>query len=343
MPDFGTWLHQQPAGQSADLDALRTFAETTPRWPFWSNDLAEHRAFINQLAPPPQNIDDLRAALARYFGQWEAEERLSRTRTILGWLAENGGGVALVAFGAFVLLAVSIGLYSGQFFASLAKVEQTRGLITFLFAFSTTGVILLIAVAIFWARKDEDIKARFGYAKDLLTIVIGILGTIMGFYFGLQTDTGSIVIANPTLSQTIAKTGDEVTVTAQILGGKAPYSIAIEFVDPIGALKERIEVKPSTIEAGIISHKVKIPEVVKPGGVLFTITAKDAKGAQVQSAGTLFVQPVQPGPTVPGAAPGGAGPTTPTPPAPGAAPTTPAPTTTPSDATRTPAPATTPQ
>jgi hypothetical protein len=86
-----------------------------------------------------------------------------------------------------IALAMYFGLFENQtFYKSLAITEQARGLITFLFVLSTSAVILLVAIAIFWVEQENDLKDRFAYAKDLLTIVIGIIGTIMGFYFGLQ-------------------------------------------------------------------------------------------------------------------------------------------------------------
>jgi hypothetical protein len=34
----------------------------------------------------------------------------------------------------------------------------------------------------------RDYKERFALAKEVLTILVGILGTIIGFYFGTATD-----------------------------------------------------------------------------------------------------------------------------------------------------------
>jgi hypothetical protein len=65
----------------------------------------------------------------------------------------------------------------------MAATDKARGLITFLFAFATIAIIILIAIATFWMSKD-DVEVRFSKAKDLLTIIIGVLGTILGFYFG---------------------------------------------------------------------------------------------------------------------------------------------------------------
>jgi nicotinamide riboside transporter PnuC len=104
-------------------------------------------------------------------------------------LASHLGALFLVLFGAVVAVAIIYGLFSNaRFFTSIAESGQARGLITFLFAFSTIAIILLVAVATFWMPKD-DVQLRFDKAKDLLTIIIGVLGTILGFYFGSASPT----------------------------------------------------------------------------------------------------------------------------------------------------------
>jgi hypothetical protein len=67
------------------------------------------------------------------------------------------------------------GLFNERFFRSIAEAGQARGLITFLFAFATIAIILLITIATFWMEKDE-VEARFTKAKDLVAILIGVLG-----------------------------------------------------------------------------------------------------------------------------------------------------------------------
>ena len=68
---------------------------------------------------------------------------------------------------------------------------QARGLITFLFAFATIAIMLLVAITTFWMPKD-DVQVRFEKAKDLLTILIAVIGTILGFYFGTLAADGNI-------------------------------------------------------------------------------------------------------------------------------------------------------
>jgi hypothetical protein len=67
----------------------------------------------------------------------------------------------------------------------LADPETARGLITFLVAVSTVGIALVLIVYLASSTAEvEVVKERFGFSKEVLTSLIGILGTIIGFYFG---------------------------------------------------------------------------------------------------------------------------------------------------------------
>lgn len=39
-------------------------------------------------------------------------------------------------------------------------------------------------IALLWMDKDEDLDNKFTKAKDIIAILVEILGTIVGFYFG---------------------------------------------------------------------------------------------------------------------------------------------------------------
>ena len=78
--------------------------------------------------------------------------------------------------------------------AELAKPEQARGLVTFLFAVATVGIALVIVLAVLLSTgTKEDLAERFRMGKDILAVLIGVFGTIVGFYFGseIATDTAS--------------------------------------------------------------------------------------------------------------------------------------------------------
>jgi DNA mismatch repair ATPase MutL len=59
--------------------------------------------------------------------------------------------------------------------------DLARGVITFIFAVGTVGIALLLTVGALVGKYSGD---EFTKAKEVLTILIGVFGTILGFYFG---------------------------------------------------------------------------------------------------------------------------------------------------------------
>ena len=63
--------------------------------------------------------------------------------------------------------------------------SSTRGLITLLFSVGKMVIaVVLILTAVFHDEDEDKAKARFDRAKEVLTLLIGVFGTIVGFYFG---------------------------------------------------------------------------------------------------------------------------------------------------------------
>ena len=296
MPNFATWLYEKSAAGDPKLLALKNFAATTNGWPYWSDKRADFQSLIDKSSLPDKS--EIAATLAEQYGEWRAEERASRVpRGIWQWITDNMSGVGLVLFGVFIGSAMFWGLFEPRFYSTLANTEQARGLITFLFVLSTSGIILLIAIAIFWMDERDNIKDRFAYAKDLLTIVIGVLGTIMGFYFGLQASENSVTVSQLTLSRPTATSKDKVTLTGRIVGGKGPYTATLEFTDLVGAVPDAAKMRRDLrSDTGAILHEIDIPQVERPGALFFVLTARDSKSVQAHATGVLTVQPSQPQP-----------------------------------------------
>ncbi len=182
---FGVWLRRQPPGDP-DLDSLQGFAggRSTLAWPYHSSDLGPYVAAVGT-HPDEAQRTALLDALGRAYQRWLIEEGDIRG-TSGGWsglLSQRLGTILLTVFGLVVAVALASGTFHPAFLDSLAAEGTARGLITFLFSMSTIAIIILAAVAVFWVNQEE-LKDRFGYAKDLVTVLIGVLGTIMGFYFG---------------------------------------------------------------------------------------------------------------------------------------------------------------
>lgn len=179
--------------------------------------------------------------------------------------------VLFSVLGLAVVGALGFGIYSagGQFLDSLQKTEIARGLITFLVAVATVAIAIILALYAV-VSSGPELKERFALGKEILTTLIGVLGTIVGFYFGSSTDTPrDNAKPSPTIPQTIqiapfavsnpkpAK-GETLSIASFVYGGKPPYHYTISFspdnlISPItkdsndGSIKENLTL-PDTLE-----------------------------------------------------------------------------------------------
>jgi hypothetical protein len=75
------------------------------------------------------------------------------------------------------------------FLGKLAKPEVARGLITFLIAITTVGIAIILAISTLVLSEGDAGDKRFDRGKQVLTTLIGVLGTIVGFYFGSANES----------------------------------------------------------------------------------------------------------------------------------------------------------
>lgn len=121
---------------------------------------------------------------------------------------------------AVVVIAVGYGLYSseGKFLLHLQETDVSRGLITFLVAIITVSISLILVVWVLVSNLEtEELKVRFTSAKEVFATLVGILGTILGFYFG---SVGQDIDKQLTLAELKFK-NKEVIIHAA--GGVPPY------------------------------------------------------------------------------------------------------------------------
>src|SRR6266478_297677 len=90
------------------------------------------------------------------------------------------GAIALA-----ILAVIGWGLWGkGAFLDTLKEITVTRGLITFLIAITTMGIAIMLAISTLFGKGGEEEDKRFDRGKQVLSVLIGLLGTIVGFYFG---------------------------------------------------------------------------------------------------------------------------------------------------------------
>jgi hypothetical protein len=189
--------------------------------------------------------------------------------------------VAIIGSVFYPYLFVSPGHLDKTLLQQLADTEAARGLITFLVAVTTVGiaVILIVWMASVTGTAPED-KERFAFGKEILTSLIGILGTIIGFYFGATLDqthsrgpSAALTIASLSIAPPTPAKGDTVTLQATLSGGRPPYKFAIRFTPD--TINEIVGQSPN----GTISQAIKLDTYDPTKSLDITLEGTDATGA----------------------------------------------------------------
>lgn len=127
------------------------------------------------------------------------------------WNPGNWPMALMILFAFFLLVAISFGAKSLSYFADTS---YARGVITFVISLSTIAVAFVLVYQAFFATEPQDDRFRRG--REVFTGLMGVLGTIVGFYFGAADGTG----ARLSLAA-LRLTGREVA--SFVSGGLPPY------------------------------------------------------------------------------------------------------------------------
>ena len=156
MPDFARWL-EKCSSTDPKTKALQDFASaTSDKWPAGSNSIEDYLKVV--AANASSGRDELLTALGRLYERWFEQERQGPLKQ----LAAHPGLLALFIAGLIIAIGLVYGVFFNEsFFNLMAHADHARGLITFLFSFATIGIIVLVAVAIFWMDVAEvDARLR---------------------------------------------------------------------------------------------------------------------------------------------------------------------------------------
>jgi hypothetical protein len=172
----------------------------------------------------------------------------------------------LILLGVLFLLGMAIlDLDKGRVLAGMGRTSFARGLITYLFAIVTIGTAVVLVLS---ALLGTD-KAKFDSGKEVLGLLLGVFGTIVGFYFASELSGGeanrALSLSALISSQEIAPEGS-VTATVSVRGGTGPYRFAVtvdddlpseypELVRPDGWIVKTMTV-PASATTGI--HRMRV-------------------------------------------------------------------------------------
>ncbi|MFO1431428.1 MAG: hypothetical protein U1F76_15005 [Candidatus Competibacteraceae bacterium] len=73
--------------------------------------------------------------------------------------------------------------------SKLSNPAVSRGLITFLISVATIALAFFLVFQSFFSSESSDDRFRRG--REVFAGLLGVLGTIVGFYFGATTDSSS--------------------------------------------------------------------------------------------------------------------------------------------------------
>lgn len=185
MAKFGEWLVGREHVDSGIHDLVDSIVKNVEKWKTVST-LEEAIKFIDDSSEIKQNQKpNYRNYVTRSWYVYLQEEKSAKEargkiEIISRWATVIVSSLLAIAVLAFIFIATLV----PNFVDSLAEDTHARGLITFFFALVTVGISLILVVAVF-TSSVENIKERFDMGKDVLTAVIGVFGTIVGFYFGV--------------------------------------------------------------------------------------------------------------------------------------------------------------
>jgi hypothetical protein len=209
--------------------------------------------------------------------------------TIWGTL---GNPVVLIAVSILISVNVLIGMAifgsDHGVLASMSRIDYARGLITYLFAIVTIGTAVLLIVSALTGTDDLAHQRRFQRGKEILSLLLGLFGTIVGFYFGSEISQGNVAVLQ-TAPLRVGRSGtppnSKITVTTYVSGGKAPYEYAITIGD---AARGAFEPVPGN---GWIMKELDGAQSAGAGSSQISIDVRDADGHSSHQSAVLLNQP----------------------------------------------------
>lgn len=139
--------------------------------------------------------------------------------------------IILLIVGVITIVAIWA-IQKGALIPQLAQTEIARGLITFLLSGGTILIALLLVLnALFLGNGDAESEKRFTRGKEILTALLGVFGTILGFYFGSAKGESRPEMQVSPIA--LARNGTHVTLAAEVSGGSPPYKFGIQFKKPV--------------------------------------------------------------------------------------------------------------
>jgi hypothetical protein len=192
----------------------------------------------------------------------------------------------LILVGVLFLIGMAIlDLDKGRVLIGMGKTSFARGLITWLFAVVTIGTAILLVLSALLGTE----QAKFDNGKEVLSLLLGVFGTIVGFYFASELSRGleaDLAVSSIMTNVQEVRPGGSVIATAFVRGGTPPYRFAVAAdKDPLPAEY------PGLVRLdGWIVKEVSIPST-STGVTTLTVGVQDVAGEKVAAQTFVAVTP----------------------------------------------------
>lgn len=189
MSEFYEWLTGQQHDDENIRDLAKLAKDKADTWNAVSTEAEAKKGVEEDTTLPAADKLKYEAAVTNAWAQFSkgAGQHVPDTfRQRMTLHAVQNAPVYVI--GGLALATVSILVFAivdNDFLTRLANRDVARGLITFFFALGTVAVAIILVAAAF-TSDGQGLKERFDMGKQVLTALIGIFGTIVGFYFGAE-------------------------------------------------------------------------------------------------------------------------------------------------------------
>jgi hypothetical protein len=194
----------------------------------------------------------------------------------------------LILLSIFFLIGSAIFGFDKGVLIGMGRIEFARGLITYLFAIVTIGTAVVLVVSALTGTEDEVHEKRFQRGKEILALLLGVFGTIVGFYFGseISNKAGAPLSAAPLrLSERSVRPASSFTVETYISGGQSPYTYAIGFDKEVSDATDPVE------RSGWIDQTMAAPQVTNEKAIKVHLIILDSAGGRLDLYSTVAVEP----------------------------------------------------
>jgi hypothetical protein len=201
------------------------------------------------------------------------------------------GLATVIILSTIMLIGASVLGWDQGVLKGMARPEFARGLITYLFAIVTIGIAVSLTLWVLTGPEPTDANdPRFQRGKEVLALLMGVFGTIVGFYFGAEnskSQVSELTISSIDVDPRSAAPASMITLRAVVHGGTAPYKVGL------AQGNDTLDMNDVAGEGGWITKQFQLREA-KPGESPFLrLAVQDANGRRADQATPIKLIPKQ--------------------------------------------------